>query len=410
MEIVLGTLEFGAIGGAATYLMTVAGQLQLLGHEVTVFAGDVGELARVAEERGVRVVSSEDALPADSDVVYAQDAATAYLLADRYPDRPQALCMHTGGSQFDRWLPPQIPGVVEAVVVLNDRLARRAAALAHRAEVVRLRQPVDLARFAPRAAIRDAPRDVLLLGNYLSGDRRRLVLRACEEAALECVELGRYGARSSASPEVEINQVDIVMGHGRSILEAMACGRAAFVYDHAGGDGWVTPSNYSELEAWNFAYPTRDARLSPESLAGRLGEYRAAMGSTNQDLAQMHHSASRHAEALVELFERLEPKRPAVDAPLRELARLVRSQWSTESRALGAAHEARLLSARLHRAEVSAAEAEARVAEAEGARREAVARYEALVRTPWQRLGSALARALERVRTVARNRQARRGD
>src|SRR5437867_1359639 len=100
MEIVLGTIEFGTIGGAATYLLTVAGQLQLLGHEVTVFANEVGEMARSAEDRGVRVVSSEDALPPTCDVVYAQDTATAYLLAARYPGRPQALCMHSGGSQF----------------------------------------------------------------------------------------------------------------------------------------------------------------------------------------------------------------------------------------------------------------------------------------------------------------------
>ena len=38
MRIVLGTLEFGAIGGAGTYSLTVAIELQSLGHEVTIFA------------------------------------------------------------------------------------------------------------------------------------------------------------------------------------------------------------------------------------------------------------------------------------------------------------------------------------------------------------------------------------
>jgi hypothetical protein len=399
MEIVLGTLEFGEIGGAATYLLTVAGQLQLLGHEVTIFAEDTGELARVAEDRGIRVVSSEEALPRECDAVYAQDAATAYLLAERYPARPQALCMHTGGSQFDRWLPPQVPGVVHAVVALTDRMEKRANALAHRVEVVRLRQPVDMARFAPRAAIRQSPREVLLLGNYLSGDRRRLVLCACQEASLNCSELGRYADRSSPTPEVEINQADIVIAHGRSILEAMACGRAAFVYDHAGGDGWVTPSNYAELEAWNFAFPTGERRVFPDQLTERLLGYRAAMGSANLDLARMHHSASRHAEELVALFERLAPGRPAEEAPLRELARMVRVQWQTETRALGAAHEARLLFSRLEAAETELAAAERRTAEAD-------ARYQALLRTPWQRLGGVLHRARGRLGAAARGRRA----
>jgi hypothetical protein len=362
MEIVLGTLEFGAIGGVATYTLTVAGELQLLGHEVTIFAGETGELARVAEERGIRVASGEAALPPDCDVVYAQDRATAYLLADRFPGRPQALCMHSGSSELDRWQPPQLPGIVGAVVVLHDRLARRAAAFAQRQEIVRLRQPVDLARFAPRGEIGEPPRRVLLLGNNLSVDRRQLVLRACEETGLECVERGRYGSRSTLAPEQEINQADIVIGSGRSIVETMACGRAAFVYDYLGGDGWVTPESYEALEAINFAHATGNgAPVTPESLTGRLREYRQSMGTVNVELARVHHAASRHAEELVALFERLEPGKPAANTPLRELARMSRVQWQAESRALGASHEARLLSSRLQAAEFRAEAAEHRL-------------------------------------------------
>jgi hypothetical protein len=360
MEIVLGTLEFGAIGGAATYTLTVAGELQLLGHEVTIFAAETGELAREAEDRGIRVASGEAALPSDCDVIYAQDRATAYLLAERFPGRPQALCMHSGSSELDRWQPPQLAGIVGAVVVLHDRLARRAAAFAQREEIVRLRQPVDLARFAPRAAIGESPRRVLLLGNNLSGDRRRQVLRACEETALECMELGRYAPESSLTSEQAMNQVDIVIGSGRSVVEAMACGRAAFVYDALGGDGWVTLESYPALEGINFAHATGNGALvTPESLTGRLRDYRQSMGSVNLDLARVHHSASRHSEELVALFERLEPGTPPANTPLRELARMSRVQWQAESRALGATHEARLLSSRLQAAEARAAAAEA---------------------------------------------------
>jgi hypothetical protein len=359
MEIVLGTLEFGAVGGAATYLMTVGGQLQMLGHEVTIFAEDAGELAGEAEERGIRVAVGERALPDDCDALYAQDAPSAYQLAERFPGRPQAFCMHAGASEFTRWLPPQLPGVVSAVVVLHKRMAQQAAALAHSEQIVRLRQPVDLTRFAPRAAIAESPRRVLLLGNYLTGERRMAVLRACDEAELDVTDVGRYADRTSLTPEQEINLVDIVIGEGRTIVEAMACGRAAFVYGQMGGDGWVTPETYPGLEAVNFAGATGDDSLvAPDDLAARLREYRASMGSANRDLARLHHSASRHAEELVGLLERLRPGHPPADAPLRELARMARTQWQAESRALGAAHEARTLAARLQEAEARTASAE----------------------------------------------------
>jgi hypothetical protein len=277
--------------------------------------------------------------------------------------------MHSGSSQLDRWQPPQLPGIVGAVVVLHDRLARRAAAFAQRAEIVRLRQPVDLARFAPRGEVGESPRRVLLLGNNLSANRRQLVLHACEETGLECIERGRYGSRSTLAPEQEINQVDIVIGSGRSIVEAMACARTAFVYDYLGGDGWVTPESYEALEAVNFAHASGDgAPVTPESLTGRLREYRQSMGSVNVELARLHHAASRHAEELVALFERLEPERPPANTPLREMARMSRVQWQAESRALGATHEARLLSSRLQAAESRAAAAENRLKELSASR------------------------------------------
>jgi hypothetical protein len=37
---------------------------------------------------------------------------------------------------------------------------------------------------------------------------------------------------------------DIVVGYGRSILEAIACG-VAYVHEHSGSDGWVTAENYA---------------------------------------------------------------------------------------------------------------------------------------------------------------------
>jgi hypothetical protein len=362
MEIVLGTLEFGAIGGAATYVMTVAEQLQLLGHGVTIFASDVGELAETAELRGIRVAGGEGALPNDCDAVYAQDAPSAYLLTERFPGRPQAFCMHAGPTEFNRWLPPQLPGVVGAVVVLHDRSAQQAAALGHREEIVRLRQPVDLNRFAPRAPLAEPPQRALLLGNQLDGDRRELVIRACERAGLGYMELGRHGGQSSVGPEREINLVDIVIGEGRVIVEAMACGRPAFVYGRVGGDGWVTPDSYATQEAVNFTGVTETGTFATaDTLEAQLRGYRRSMGINNRDLARLHHSASRHAEEVVGLLERLAPGRPPADAPLREFARMSRVQWHAESRALGSAFDARQLSSRLQDAEARAEVAEAEV-------------------------------------------------
>ena len=53
MRILLATRELSWIGGAETYTVTVAEHLQRLGHEVSVFAAEVGEMTDVARDSGV---------------------------------------------------------------------------------------------------------------------------------------------------------------------------------------------------------------------------------------------------------------------------------------------------------------------------------------------------------------------
>ena len=71
-------------------------------------------------------------------------------------------------SLYDFQSPPQLPGIVAALVVCSDRMARHVEALAGEREIVRLRQPIDIKRMCPRGEIRSRPLRALLLGNYVS--------------------------------------------------------------------------------------------------------------------------------------------------------------------------------------------------------------------------------------------------
>ena len=56
-----------------------------------------------------------------------------------------------------------------------------------------------------------------------------------------------------ADPRAAMRAADIVVAKARAALEAMSCGRAVYLYDQFGGDGWVTPDNYPAFEADHFA-------------------------------------------------------------------------------------------------------------------------------------------------------------
>jgi len=345
VDVVVSTHQLSWVGGTETYTLTVAEQLERIGHATTIFALEAGDMADVARDRGLRVVSSEEDLPDVVDVVYAQESITVLQLAARYPGVPCVMALHS--KDHSLWVSPQLPGAVAALVATNEIVRRRAESFAVVPELVRLRQPVDTERFRPLGPLRRERPRVLLLGNYVSGDRRELVFHVCAELGYECRQVGYKADSFTLNAESELNEADIVVGKARVIVEAMACGRAAYVYDHGGGDGWVTSERYPLLEADNFGGRAEPLPVDRERLVRELAGYRPEMGPVNRDLAYVNHNASDHATQLASLFKRLAPRSTSAETPLRELARLVRLQWQSQARETMLAGEVETTRARL---------------------------------------------------------------
>ena len=324
MDLVLSTNTLG-LGGSESYLLTVAEQVDRLGHRVTLHARAFGPMADLARERGLNVVD-DPGLPAACDGVLVQDAAVAFELAARYPEVPQVFVAHS--VIYDLQSPPQLPGLTRCAVALNDRVANRLRSLAVELDVVRLHQPIDIERFGPGGPLPARPARLLLLSNRVDEGRRSLA-RACARNAIELTEVG-VGGELTADPQAALQRAHIVVGYGRSVLEAMACGRAAFVFDHRGGDGWVTGERYEALEADGFAGAAGPGAVDPDALAATLAGYRPTMGAVNRDLVATHHRADAHAAALVELIAPAAAPARAERGPLDEMARLVRLQYRAQ--------------------------------------------------------------------------------
>jgi hypothetical protein len=338
MKVVLALGSLG-IGGTESYSLTVAEQLDRLGHEVSIYTPQPGAGVAVARDRGIAVQGPGE-LPAEIDAAFVQDAAVAYEIAELRPQARRVFVTHS--ESFDPQSPPQLTGVVEAAVALNERVARRLRAFAGELPVVRLRQPIDNERFLPYGALPPRPREALVISNNNLAERRPLLEAAAGEAGLSLSWLGGE-AGQTPDPRERIASAQIVIGYGRSLLEAMSCGRAAFVYDWAGGEGWVTAESYPRIEADGFA-GRDEVVLSGEEMAAALAAYDPAMGPVNRDLVVAHHRANVHAQELLDLLGEVSPRDPA-DAPLAEMGRLVRLEW----RARSEAHGLRTENAHLHR-------------------------------------------------------------
>lgn len=323
MRFVLANRHLLAAGGTEVHFVTVAEHLQRLGHEVLLFAPELGPFADHARRHGLDVHDNLRELPAACDVVLAQDGVVVYDLAQRYP---QALMIfRVCGDVFDFQLPPQLDGLVDLIVVLSDRYRRLAEACAVKVPVLRLRVPIDIDRLAPLGTIRDRPQRAVLLGNYLERDEQ--IREVWSRRGVEVRRVG--GDVQTYEVAAAVADADIVVAKSRAALDAMACGRAVYVYDAFGGDGWVTPENYAALEADNFAGQASDRVIDAVALAEDLGGYRQEMGVVNRDLVLQHHSARDHVIALLSAIGEHAPQDRS-PAPLREMARLIALQWSWE--------------------------------------------------------------------------------
>jgi hypothetical protein len=222
--------------------------------------------------------------------------------------------------------------VVGGVVALNAGMARWLEALASRAEIVRLRQPVKLDYVPMPKPLPSRPTKLLSLGNRLTRERRADLMYACAKLGMAYEELGKQVGRN-IDPARAIADATIVVGYGRSIIEAMAAGRAAYVYDHRGGDGWVTPSTWERIEATGFLGATGMGPTDRDALVKDLAAYDPQMGADNWKLARRHHAISLHAKAIVDLLRRLAPSYPP-PSQAEELSRLARISWDHEREAI----------------------------------------------------------------------------
>ena len=272
MRIALTSENYHRVGGTETYVHTVAEQLQRLGHQVRVYSPRLGDMAQLTRGRGVDVVSRLEDLGEPDDVVLAQDAATSYELAGLWPEVPQVYVCHSNAvrppaaasGQGDR---PGGRGDEQTVEAPRGPHWTRTCVWSGCAS----RSTRSGSRPAGEPAAR--PRRALLLGNYLEGEARRLLVDTWSE-------LGRRGGRRSAGnatpvlqPQDDIARADIVVGKGRAVLDAMSCGRPAYVYDVYGADGWVTPDTYDAIEADAIAGQALPGVVDADRLRADLAAY-----------------------------------------------------------------------------------------------------------------------------------------
>lgn len=294
MKILLTNWHYSMLGGAQTWVYTVAKHLHAGGHEVKVWSDGLGILAEKTAPYA-RCSTRLDELGA-FDVVWGSHQITGRVP----PTAPRCQIVHATQNQ-DQEAP--VPGL-DGYLAVSDEVATFLAEGGFRCDGV-VPQPIDVERFRPRSRARPWPPRVLYFGNYQRWVP--LAAEACRQLRIPFSVLGGPKDDEGRRWDVEtaLNEADLVLGQTRCVLEAMACERNAIVcsgWDPALGyglDGLVTPSRYRSLVATNLTGNVRRIVPTVDGLAEEIRRYDPSLGPALRTLVVDHHAPANAIEPLV---------------------------------------------------------------------------------------------------------------
>ena len=287
--------------GTETYVLTLTDRLLAEGHRVTCFSLRLGEMAALLREKGAATV--DDARDADRpDVVHASHLDAGHLAMAAWPTTPTLFVVHGNGTRAVVERPPLWKDPVQVWVAVSEHVADVMAARdgIGRGQIEVVPNFVDLRRFTPLQPARAPVRTVMLHSNHHDDPLRLSLAEACDKVGATLRIVG--GGRRQQDIVSEINYADVVVGIGRSALEAMACGRAVLQYSAYGGDGLCRPETAQRDLAWNYSGLATRAAPDVGRLADELSRIGPESGPWSRDWVEHHHDPDRLVPRLLDLY------------------------------------------------------------------------------------------------------------
>jgi len=334
LKILLGTNHYYSYTGSETFAYTLALALREAGHEVHLFSPyAAGSIVHRTQGHGVPVFSDLQGLKDHRyDLIHVSHSLVAYETRQVFPDTPLVFQSH-GVLPFLEQPPRDDLGIARYLAVseeVRDHLHQQGVPM-DRIDI--FRNCVDTSRFWSYADIQPVPKTLLIMSGRMGADTRAIVLEAAKQVNVRVLSTGEQGTICEY-PESLINQADIVISLGRGILEALACGRAALVYDYMGGDGLVTPESIDEIQKCNFSGRRFARKYTAQDLVQEINKYSADMGRTNRRLAEERFSVGRNLAALLRSYQRAiqeHTPRPGAEATVQFVANSLRETRNYQS-------------------------------------------------------------------------------
>ncbi len=291
MKILLANLILESFGGSEMWTYTMAQTLKKMGHEVELFSLNMGTFAHkyLADFRLYDVAPT---YPYDLQIInqnWCLDALKenpGYKIANSHSYFLEVERFHRGANQY-----------VSVSEEIKDIEAKRGF------ESVVIGNAIDCERFSPTKPIHDKLTKVL----YLTKDNTDVfpkIKEACDELDIEVITPDK----PVFNIQDYINDVDCVIGIGRGLLEAMACGRNVVSADYRFwmqgffGAGLITPDNYDKAKYAMFSGRNMRIQMTKDEIKKQLLLYKPEYGEFLRNKMLEEYEAVKVADRYLSLY------------------------------------------------------------------------------------------------------------
>lgn len=140
---------------------------------------------------------------------------------------------------------------------------------------------------------------LLVVSNHLP-DEVRQALIILKDMGITCEHIGQGGRIKLIDPD-DISAADAVISIGKTVQYSLVGGCPVYCYDHFGGPGWLSASNFELAEKKNFSGRCSGIKKSAEQIVEELlNGYAAAKEFTNSRAPYFH--KEYNLEAILDTF------------------------------------------------------------------------------------------------------------
>ena len=283
MRILITNLWLDDFGGTECWCYAMASELIKRGHTVDVYTPITGKIFKEFEKLGIKLVSE-----GEYDLILDNHNQTNL-------NKFKGFVIHTCHGVIKE------EGPMKSVV--NVAVSKKSAEKWNCSIIIP--NSIDTNRFCCKKPLHSYIKKILSLCK--SNTANNVLKQICHDAGVEFESM--YG-KEVFNIEDKINEADLVVGVGRSLLDAMSCGRPVVSFDdryyyetRMMGHGYLTPDKFKYQEIDNFTGNSLKKSFNKLELAKEIFEkYNTKDGEINRQYILDNLSIEKTVDKYIELY------------------------------------------------------------------------------------------------------------